>query len=91
MVMYLDNDAARSGFIKMRGATDIGDIIVQDAAVLEAESSFRPWFGRVLLHQTWQMDPVVLIVSLLKVGVRNSQTLVGKFSFASGLRHSAFS
>lgn len=47
VVMYLDNDAARSGFIKMRGATDIGDIIVQEAAVLEAKSSFRPWFGRV--------------------------------------------
>ena len=31
----------------MRGATDIGDIIIQDAALLEAQNSFRPWFGRV--------------------------------------------
>eukprot|EP00434_Breviolum_minutum_P036682 symbB.v1.2.032515.t1/scaffold3913.1/size48432/3 len=47
VVMYLDNDAARAGLIKMRGATDIGDIIIQDAALLEAQNSFRPWFGRV--------------------------------------------
>ena len=47
VVMYLDNDAARAGLIKMRGATDIGDIIIQDAAVLEAQNSCRPWFGRV--------------------------------------------
>ncbi len=44
--MYLDNDVARAGLIKMRGATDIGDCIIQDAAVLEAKLAFRPWFGR---------------------------------------------
>lgn len=47
VVFYLDNDAARAGLIKMRGATDIGDIIIQEAAMLEALHSFRPWFGRV--------------------------------------------
>ena len=47
VVMYLDNDAARAGLIKMRGATDIGDIIIQETAVLEARLAFRPWFGRV--------------------------------------------
>ena len=31
----------------MRGATVIGDCIIQDAAVLEAKLAFRPWFGRV--------------------------------------------
>ena len=50
VVMYLDNDAARAGLIKMRGATDIGDLIIQEAAVLEARLAFRPWFGRV---PTW--------------------------------------
>ena len=47
VVVYLDNDAARAGLIKMRGATDIGDIIIHEAAVLEAKLAFRPWFGRV--------------------------------------------
>ena len=42
VVMYLDTGAARAGLIKMRGATDIGDCIIQDAAVLEAKSAFRP-------------------------------------------------
>ncbi len=37
--MYLDNDAARAGLIKMRGATDIGDCFIQDAAELEAKLS----------------------------------------------------
>ena len=47
VVMYLDNDGARAGLIKMRGATDIGGIVIQDAALLEAQNSFRSWFGRV--------------------------------------------
>ena len=47
VVMYLYNDAARAGLIKMRGVTDLGNFIIPDAAVLEAKLAFGPWFGRV--------------------------------------------
>ena len=40
-------DPASAGLVKMRGATDIGDRIMQDAAPLEASLPFRAWFGRV--------------------------------------------
>ena len=65
--MYLDNDAARAGLIKMRGATDMCDGIIQDAATLEP--NFRSDLGLVecLLLHMWQTVQAVWIVDLLKV------------------------
>ena len=80
VVMYLDNDAARAGLIKMRGATDIGDCIIQDVAVLR-----RNWhsdLGSVewLLRHGWAKS----------FGLQSFSLLIGETLQASGVKQSAF-
>ncbi len=47
VVFYLDNDAARAGLIRMRGATEAAEVVLNEKAKLEVTFSYRPWYGRV--------------------------------------------
>ena len=91
VVMYLDNDAARAGLIKMRGATDIGDIIIQDAALLEAQNSFRPWFGRVPTSSNVADGPSRFDCRFVEKSWFRSRCFpMGKIFVPDGVRCSAF-
>ena len=47
VVFYIDNDAARSGFIRANGATTIGAKFVAEFVTLETHYQCKAWFGRV--------------------------------------------
>ena len=47
VVCYLDNDAARAGLIRMRGANEVAEAFLNEIAKLEVSFSYRPWYGRV--------------------------------------------
>lgn len=49
-VFYLDNDAARSGFIRGVGATKIADVLIQCFCQCENALNIKSWFSRVPSH-----------------------------------------
>ena len=57
VVFYLDNEAARSGFIRGTGATEFSDDWIKSFCVLEEDFGLRPWFGRVPTASNIADDP----------------------------------
>ena len=47
VVVFLDNEAARSAYIQGTAATDAGRTFLKQFTAIEAEHNFFPWFGRV--------------------------------------------
>ena len=47
VVHYLDNDAARSAFIRASASTSLGTTLVTDYVNFEYKCRFYPWFARV--------------------------------------------
>ena len=47
VVVFLDNEAARSAYIQEIAATDAGRMLLKQFTAMEAEHNFFPWFGRV--------------------------------------------
>ena len=47
VVVFLDNEAARSAYIQGTAATDAGRTLLKQFTAMEAEHNFFPWFGRV--------------------------------------------
>ena len=50
VVHYLDNDAARSAFIRASASTSLGTTLVTDYVNFEYKCRFSPWFARVASH-----------------------------------------
>jgi hypothetical protein len=50
VVHYLDNNAARSAFIRANASTPLGKILVADYTKFEFGCRFSPWFARVASH-----------------------------------------
>ena len=46
VVVFLDNEAARSAYIQGTEATDAGRTLLKQFTAMEAEHNFFPWFGR---------------------------------------------
>ena len=72
VVFYIDNEAARSAFIKCHGATANASLIVKFFADLEVSSRIFPWFGRVPSHSNLSDGPSRLCFDskLLQTGRR---------------------
>ena len=51
VVHYLDNDAARSAFIRANASTPLGTTLVADYIEFEYKCCFSPWFARVCKPQ----------------------------------------
>jgi len=47
VVVFLDNEAARSAYIQGTAATEAGRTLLKQFTALEAAHNFFPWFGRV--------------------------------------------
>ena len=47
VVVFLDNEAARSAYIQGTAATVAGRTLLKQFTAMEAEHNFFPWFGRV--------------------------------------------
>ena len=50
VVHYLDNDAARSAFIRASASTSLGTTLVTDYVNFEHKCRFTAWFARVASH-----------------------------------------
>jgi hypothetical protein len=50
VIHYLDNDAARSAFIRASASTSLGTALVADYVNFEYRCHFSPWFARVASH-----------------------------------------
>lgn len=56
-VFYLDNDAARSGFIRGSGATCVADVLIRAFCFFENALNIKSWFSRVPSHSNIADDP----------------------------------
>ena len=50
LVMYLDNEAARTAFLRGSGATDASELLVRRFLQVEMEDQWSVWFARVPTH-----------------------------------------
>ena len=50
VVHYLDNDAARSAFVRTHTSTDLGAALIAEYVEFEYKYRFSPWFARVASH-----------------------------------------
>ena len=57
VVYYLDNEAAKAGFIKGAGATQLANVIVGSFCAQEAKLQLKTWFSRVATHSNLSDGP----------------------------------
>ena len=70
-VFYLDNDAARSGFVRGVGATHLADVLIRTFCQIENNLLIRSWFSRVPSFSNLGDDPSRLDFRLLnKLGAK---------------------
>jgi hypothetical protein len=50
VVHYLDNDGARSAFVRAHASTDFGAALIAEYVEFEYKCRFSPWFARVACH-----------------------------------------
>ena len=84
-VCYLENDSARSGFIKGSGATRLADGIIQLFCEAEAVLQLKSWFSRVPSHSNISDGPSRLDFRLL-LSVGCSRAVVPWKEIASKVR-----
>ena len=65
VVYYLDNDAAKTGFVKGSGATEMANVIINGFCHREALLQLKTWFSRVPTHSNVGDAPSRLDFSLL--------------------------
>ena len=53
----MDNEAARTAYIKAQGATDAAEAMVRDYANLELRMQLWTWFARVPTHSNLSDGP----------------------------------
>ena len=75
VVHYLDNDAARSAFIRANASTPLGTTLVADYIEFEYKCCFSPWFARVASHSNPSDQPSRLTSQLLGWMARTESTL----------------
>ena len=57
VVHYLDNDAARSAFIRANASTTLGSTLIAEYIHFEYKCRFSPWFARVASHSNPSDQP----------------------------------
>ena len=57
VVHYLDNDAARSAFVRAHASTDLGAALIAEYVEFEYKCRFSPWFARVASHSNPSDEP----------------------------------
>ena len=57
VVHYLDNDAARSAFIRANASTTLGSTLIAEYINFEYKCCFSPWFARVASHSNPSDQP----------------------------------
>ena len=57
IVYYVDNEAAKAGFIRGAGATKVANVIVGSFCALEAKLQLKTWFSRVPTHSNLSDGP----------------------------------
>ena len=57
VMQFLDNDAAKSSFVRANAATKLGCALVNSYTALEYRCRFSPWFARVASHSNPEDDP----------------------------------
>ena len=67
VVFYMDNEAARTAYIKAQGATDAAEAMVRDYANLELRMQLSTWFARVPTHSNLSDGPSRLDFALVEV------------------------
>ena len=67
VVFYMDNEAARTAYIKAQGATDAAKAMVRDYANLELRMQLSTWFARVPTHSNLSDGPSRLDFALVEV------------------------
>ena len=64
VVYYLDNDAAKAGFVKGYGATEMANVIINGFCHKESVLQLKTWFSRVPTHSNIGDAPSRLDFSL---------------------------
>ena len=57
VVHYLDNDAARSAYVRAHASTDLGAALIAEYVEFEYKCRFSPWFARVASHSNPSDEP----------------------------------
>ena len=57
VMQFLDNDAAKSSFVRANAATKLGCALVNSFTEMEYRCRFSPWFARVASHSNPADDP----------------------------------
>ena len=57
VIHYLDNDAARSAFVRAHASTDLGNALIEQYVDFEFTCRFSPWFARVASHSNPSDEP----------------------------------